>query len=380
MSKAWPSSLEEACDNWLFGLGSYTQRAKPPLGPATAADFHALDADLKSAVMYYDANQPFQRVMQYASMRLPCGTKISDVNRMRTNFGIDQSFYNSLLGYSESFGGPPMCGVYTRTEVTVFEKSFKLSVYHMIAPDMNHTLTADFLAVTKQGRDYGLITGQYISQSDTDVLVHLVSLRHALMWYMAFVAARDHGFHKIADVSVGSGAFCPSWWKERFHSDVHNAAFFHLGYGTEEFEKEFPGIRLVDAPKAVPKSLNEDMDDILHINPWDHSSFIGNSNVEDPSINGGWGCIGRFAPLGWPYSNPYLRWRAVKTDELEKSFSTDLPKGGLCGKPHETLLAQREKAGGDGGGSSSAPPPQAENRDGKRPRVMSRKARALNEA
>lgn len=379
MSKPWPSSMHDACENWLVAFGSYTHGSEPPLGPANDTDFHALEADLKSAAVYYPANQPFSRVMQYMSKRLPCymdRTRLTDVHRMLTEFGIDESFYYSPLRYSESFGGPPMCGVFTCTDVTVLEKSFKLSVYHMIGPEMTHTMTADFMALTKQAHDHERLNGPFISSGDNEeVLVHFLALRHALMFYLAFVAARDHGFTKIADVNVGGGGVLlyGHMMMDRFQTDVHNAAFYHLGYGTEEFEKEFPGIRLVDAPKVVPDSLKEDMDDILHINAWGHSSFIGNGNVKTSTLDGAWGCIGRFAPLGWPYSNPFLRWRAVNTDDLEKSFPSGRPKGRLFGKPHAELFAGRKKVEEDGAGSSSAPP-QEESR--KRTRAVSKKAQA----
>lgn len=341
--------MDEAWENWLVAYHAYTDNTEPPLGPTSRAAFDALQRDMQLAQVYYQANQAFARVMAYLSRRWPCvmGPNVhTDRERMRDTFGIYRPFY------SGSPGAPPMCGVYTRTAVTVGNRSVPLSVYHMIAPDLSslstggpHT-TPDLIAFS-QDRPGGLMV---------DSLLYAAAMRHALAFHLLFVAARDNGFLKIADVRVGGGTFIPAEMHDRYDVKVHNAAIYLLGYGTDVFEAEFPGIRLVPPPSVVPRSLlNIDTwTDVLHVNAWDHSSFVGNGNRHDNTLDGAWGCLAPFAPLAWPYSNPYLRWRAVDTDDLERGFPVERPTDRLCGRPPATLLEKR--------GTAASAPPEAASR------------------
>lgn len=331
--------MDEAWENWDVAYHAYTDNTEPPSGPTSRAAFQALQRDMQLAQVYYPGNQPFARVMAYFARRWPCvmGPNVcTDRERMREAFGIEEPFYAGLSG------APPMCGVYTRTVVKVGSRSVPLSVYHMIAPDLS-ALSSNGPQTTP---DFNELSENRPGVLTADGLFYAAAMRHALAFRLLFVAARDNGFLKIADVRVGGGAFIPAEWHDHFDVKVHNAAIYLLGYGTDDFEAEFPDIRLVPPPSDVPKSLLkiDTWSDVLHVNAWDHSSFVGNGNRQDPTLDGAWGCLAPFAALAWPYSNPYLRWRAVETEGLEQGFPAERPTDRLCGRPPATLIEKRGTA------------------------------------
>ena len=173
---------------------------------------------------------------------------------------------------------------------------------------------------------------------DTSSLLYQAARMHAVHWHLAFTAAHEHGFTKLSNVLVGGGAFVPESWHDSFKTRVHDVALYLLGYHQNDFP--FPDVTLVPPP-LVPQSLRRsDWTDVLHVNAWCHSSFVGNGNRQDDTLDGAWGRLGCAAPLAWPLTNPWLRTRPVDVP----STPEDRPDDRLCGRPAETLLAARSKA------------------------------------
>lgn len=278
---------------------------------------------------------------------------------MREAFGFDAPLYRSMSA------PPPMLGVFTRVPVQIAEHKVDLSIYHMIAPDLcayaDGTPTADLRALIETA-------GGAVNSDD---LLYAAARKHAEAWYLAFAAAREHGFKKLSDVLVGGGAFIPEDWSESFKVKVHGTALYLIGYGAQTFA--FPEIELVPPPARVPLHDLEGWRDVLHLNAWCHSSFLGNGNRVDNSLDGGWGRSTPIAPFAWPPSNPWMSLCAVGNMPQTPAAR---PKDRLCGKPPQQLRRMRSSEGASGApprqplrkthlstnaATSDAPPPRSTN-------------------
>jgi hypothetical protein len=62
------------------------------------------------------------------------------------------------------------------------------------------------------------------------------------------------------------------------------------------------------------------LDNTLFVNAWDPHSIIGNGNYNDDSLDGFWGRISNMSVLGWGYTNPYMKWQAIKFDEIKTTI------------------------------------------------------------
>lgn len=353
---ALPSDMDGACDNWLMVRTFYTHGSVPPRAPKTREEFATLRPYLNSAVAYHFSKDSSWRVLQHLAYRYPCamgGTVLTNRIGMRDQFGIRGPAYTTmppvgttsqrLTGTAESTVPlpPPVMGVLARAPVRVTsDVVVELTVYHMIAPDLvphaDGSPTPDRAALG--------CSNEFCEQA----FLYAAAKRHACIWYLAFQAAYDNGFTKLSDVHVGGGAFFPVEWSEYFRTKVHDTAFFLLGYHTAAFP--FPTVRLVSPPTQVPRDLRDYVHEgVLHVNAWCHSSFVGNGNAVDNTLDGAWGCTGPWAPLAWPLTNPWLRLRAVDADALLETFPTKRPTDRLCGKPPDALLRAR-------GATDDAPP------------------------
>lgn len=332
-----------ACTQWLQALACYTDGSAPPLAPVNQAAFDSLVPYLKQTVVYYDATAAQHDVTEYLRRRLPCAMGsyiLTNTKMMHEAFGFDAPLYRSMAA------PPPMLGVFTRVPVLVAGKYVDLSIYHMIAPDLcsyaDGTPTADLRALLESAG----------SSVNSDDLLYAAARKHAEAWYLAFAAAREHGFKKLSDVLVGGGAFIPEDWSESFKVKVHDTALYLIGYGAQTFA--FPEIELVPPPARVPLSDLEGWRDVLHINAWCHSSFLGNGNQVDNTLDGAWGRSAPIAPFAWPPSNPWLSMRAV--DAIPQTPPVR-PKDRLCGKPPQQLRRVSSSEGSMSRTSARAPLP-----------------------
>ena len=318
-----------ACAQWLRALECYTDGSAPPLAPTTPAAFHALVPYLKKTVVYYDSKAT--DIEQYLCQRLPCAMGryiLTDTEKMRAAFGWDVPLYRSLMT------PPPMLGVITTVPMHTAGHDVDLSIYHMIAPDLcaysDGTPTADLRALIDAAGD----------AMSTDGLLYAAARVHATAWYLAFSAAHEHGFTKLSDVLVGGGAFIPEDWSDRFKVRVHDTALYLIGYGDATFA--FPEVELVSPPAHVPLRDLRGWCDVLHVNAWCHSSFLGNGNRVDDTLDGAWGRSTPIAPFAWPPSNPWLSLRAVDTPQTPARR----PQDRRCGKPPQHLRKSRAAASG----------------------------------
>ena len=317
---------QKACEQWLKALACYTDGSAPPLAPANRAAFDALVPYLKETVVYHEENAAQDVLMEYLRKRLPCAMGryiLTDTQRMCEAFGFDTPLYRSLKT------PPPMLGVYTRVPMENAGQKVDVCIYHMIAPDLNAyadgTPTADLRALRETA-------GNDVSTND---LLYAAARVHATAWYLAFAAAHEHKFTKLSDVLVGGGAFVPEDWHDRFKAKVHDTALYLIGYGAADFA--FPEIELVPPPE-VPLCNLQEWSGVLHVNAWCHSSFLGNGNCVDDTLDGAWGRSTPIAPFAWPLANPWLSLRAVGNIP---QTSRVRPQDRRCGKPPHHLRKTR---------------------------------------
>ena len=116
---------------------------------------------------------------------------------------------------------------------------------------------------------------------------------------------------------------------------MHDTALYLLGYGTRDFVDTYGDIELV-RPPLVPLCDEDARDDVLHVNAWCHSSFIGNGNRCDDTLDGAWGRCAPFAAMGWPMSNPWMR--MVAATPMRPTPATR-PPDRMCGRPPSKLRA-----------------------------------------
>lgn len=322
-----PVTKDEAFANWRLAHGNYTEGSAPPDAALDEKGFGQLETNMKKTTVYYDNCEPLGCVMKYMTDRYPCAMGrhiLTNTKGMRAIFGISEPWYRTCQGY------PPAAGVLTFAPLLLGGTRRSVYVYHMIAPDISHfedgNPTPDLRALHEA-------CGVEVAMDPSKLMFELAR-RHARIWYLAFQAARDHGFSKLSDVLVGGGAFIPEDWQESFRVKVHDTAMYLLGYHLPTFP--FSDIELVEPPDRVPDTLHANPDkwlDVLHVNAWCHSSFVGNGNKQDDTLDGAWGITGPMAPLAWPYTNPWIQFRAVCIPDVQETR----PKDRMCGKPPATL-------------------------------------------
>ena len=325
MSYSLPCTTDEADKNWRTAADSYLKGSYPKYSYKVDHNDPEFVALMKTSQTYYYNDTTFGTILKYATERWPLTMGLDDAGLVLTNrqaminaFGYSQPYY---WGLAATGAAPPIMGVVTKTKAWLGPRKSPgeevFHVFNMIGMDFSTSETA-----------HSMWLSNFVHDANRDTAQELLSLRiaakYAKMWYLAFVAAKDLGLKRISNVEVGGGAFCPVYLKDEglFTSHVHHVAFYLLGYGTADFEAEFPGIRLVEAPKNVPKDLTVDMVDMLHINAWDPSSFVGNGNELDNTLDGGWGRATLMAPLCWPLSNPYMRFSSVDVEKVERAINS----------------------------------------------------------
>ena len=84
-------------------------------------------------------------------------------------------------------------------------------------------------------------------------------------------------------------------------------------YGLAEKPTEGWQITLVEAPWFTKNKKDKKLvqNDVLYVNAWCHSAFVGNGNRADDTLDGAYGCLADFASAAWPMSNPWIRARSL---------------------------------------------------------------------
>ena len=308
-----PKTAWDGYKAWEKAVSCYTDGSAPPHSPKDYMEYRKLIPDMSKAVVYSFLEQDtHEEVVCYASRRWPCAMGryiLTDTAKFADFFPwmTDKPAYRMLKG-----GEKPV-----QMAILTIAKSYVGKVVHlfnMIAPDLQEDFaTADNIYFTRN------------AGHDESYFFYELAKWHARNWLLAFRAAEELGFTKVSKSMPGAGAFWPETWggEEVFVPKVFNVAMQLV----DDDRKEL-GIEFVDAPwfpsskqghHNVVSSLEED---VLYVNAWCHSSFIGNGNARDGTLDGAWGRVAPFAVIGWPPSNPFLGYKDVR----EPLFPLDPPK------------------------------------------------------
>lgn len=313
-----PRDAQEGYDNWKQAVECYTHDSAPPHAPKTYEEYSKLVPFMARTAVYYYPTDALAHVQAYASCRWPCAmgaTVLTDRSEFKQRFPwmSQQPLYRL-----QTSGRPVQMGVLTVAPTYATDE--EVHVFHMIAPDLGE---ADFATLDQ---------AYFNSFDDTE---YELAKWHARNWYLAFRAAQELGLSYVAMSKPGGGAFWPRALgdpEETFVPRVFKVAMALLEGARADF-----GITMVEPPffpqgdaahRRVTASLRGD---VLYVNAWCHSSFVGNGNRQDHTLDGGWGRVGALAPMAWPPSNPFLGYKQVVPPDLpptrpkDRQFARRLP-------------------------------------------------------
>lgn len=253
--------------------------------------------DFKSTTILYHADDSLDKVKLLATQREPCNIamrRLYDENAMEAAFGW------KVGAYSQTTAAEPMpnFGVLCHAQVMLNSRRVQTWVLNLIGIAHDSPMQPDFAAY--RGKDAVLAVYRRI-------------------WTLAVAAINmlyDQGHIDTVKVyNVGGGVFRGYTFND-FVTECFEPTFFSVakhirpgvkvqGYDTRT--KQFNG-------GAIPDVLaQEDPSRTLYINAWDPWSLIGNGNEYDRSLDGSWGRCSNLAVLGWPVTNPHIRYVRVRT-------------------------------------------------------------------
>jgi hypothetical protein len=252
--------------------------------------------DFASATVLYHAADSLSTVQKLATEREPCNIamrRMYDQAAMQAAFGWRTGAYAATTSEATRM---PNFAVVCRAHVLLGSAWKPVWVLNLIGVAHDSPEQPDALAY--RGKE-------------------AVLAAYAAMWALAVGAVNmlfDQGhISAVAVYNVGGGAFCGSTF-ENFVTECFEPTFlpaaarFRRGVrllGYDERTKQFYG-------GMIPNVLaRDDASTTLYINAWDPWSLIGNGNASDDSLDGFWGRSSNLAVLGWPVTNPRIKWRAV---------------------------------------------------------------------
>jgi hypothetical protein len=262
----------------------------------TAAQFQRLD--FAATETYYPKGASLPMVKALVTEREPVniGMRRSyDQDELMATFGWRVGMYAKLYEQNKH-ALPPNVAIYVRTPVKTGTKTVLAHVINVVG----------FAFDDKSQPDYQFFhRGGSKALRTSELLAHYIA-----MWRYVFVCAKRHGLTTIQVVNVGSAAFRPgemdmAQFSARITAPALNAA-----------GQAFPGIATVHSnafrfPASLATKTQAELGTILYVNAWDPFSMLGNGNNHDNSLDGFVGRSSAVAVLGWPKTNPHMRYVPV---------------------------------------------------------------------
>jgi len=241
-------------------------------------------------VVFYHKEDSLEDVKKLALEREPCNIgmrRLYDADALQRRFGWKFGAYGILT---------PNIAVYCNATVHTPEKGFfNVHVLNLIGCALDSPRQPDFqLYKTKED-----IIGFY-----------------SKMWRLALESIKVLKKSKFQIYNVGGGAFAGKYGQD-FTTEIFEPAFLPL---VPEFESAGIQILGYDFQQKkftggfIPSCLNEptqDLENTMYVNAWDPWSLIGNGNEMDNSLDGWWGRCSNMAVLGWPKTNPLMKFVGV---------------------------------------------------------------------
>tara|TARA_Y100000389_G_scaffold203644_1_gene252851 strand:- start:1150 stop:2781 length:1632 start_codon:yes stop_codon:yes gene_type:complete len=312
--------------------------APPPPPPASStssppnilSDSQPLENYAKIVDVYYPKFKPPEWVLekrknllQYYgkhSIVLYTGGSLEDVRRLATErepvniamerhydkeklynyFGYNTGAYDELSNNGTT--QPPQIAVACVTPVRYKDEERNVAVVNLIGMAFDNPQQPDYKLLIKDGK------------LDKDKLLKLM----VNAYKMAFKAAELMNKSTLCCSPIGDVAFRPRDFystPEIFFNEVVEKAVI-------EANKSFPQVKRIwarypefNVPSAFfgklpsqTKKWTEDLENRLFVNAWDCWTMLGNGNKGDNSADGFWGRSSAISLLGWPKSNPYIKY------------------------------------------------------------------------
>ena len=245
----------------------------------------------QDSAVFYHKTDDIDIVKKLATRREPCniaGHLLFHKDKMKTYFGWSRGAYHE---------GAPNIAVYCNSFVKTAQNKFinNVKVINLIGCALDSHHQPDY----KHYKDVASVQAFY-----------------ANMWKLGLAAAIHSGCKKFKVFNVGGGAFAGDYF-DIFIKDIFEPAFKPL---LHEFKKAGISVLGYDFKKKtfnggfIPQILDagdEDVQNTLYVNAWDPWSIIGNGNDSDNSLDGFWGRCSNMSVLGWPVTNPFIKYITV---------------------------------------------------------------------
>jgi len=301
----------------------------PPAPPNVLSDSDAIANYAKIREAYYDNYQPpltykpplwvlqnsksiLQKYGKH-SIVLYTGGSLEDVRRLATqrepvNIAMNR-YYNqekleSDFGYRTgaydelSKNGtvqPPQIAVACVTPVNYNDEVRDVAVVNLIGMAFDNPQQPDYKLLIKNGQ------------------LNKVRLFQIMVnaYKMAFKAATLMNRSTLCCSPIGDVAFRP----REFYSTPKIFVDQVVKPAVKKAGESFPRVKMIwaqypdfNVPSAFFGKWTEDLEDRLFVNAWDCWTMLGNGNELDDSADGFWGRSSAISLLGWPMSNPHIRY------------------------------------------------------------------------
>lgn len=317
-------------------LDDPTSRDQQAIAPASSSppnimsDSDAIANYAKIWNVYYPAFRPPQWVLKNCksllqdygnqSIVLYTGGSLQDVRRLATerepvNIAMERSYYKERLydyfgyktgAYDElSKNGtvqPPQIAVACVTPVHYNDEVREVAVVNLIGMAFDNPQQPDYKLLIKNG------------QLDKVRLFQIM----VNAYKMAFKAATLMKRSTLCCSPIGDVAFRP----HEFYSTPKIFVDQVVKPAVKEAGESFPQVKMIwaqypdfNVPSAFFGKLpskttmwTKDLEDRVFVNAWDCWTMLGNGNELDGSSDGFWGRSSAISLLGWPKSNPYIKY------------------------------------------------------------------------
>ena len=314
-TRAGQTKTKEGCDVYKRLLRAYYPEYKPPAWVESECESILARLGTEAMVLYVEGTE-MDRVEMLAREREP--VVIGNPITLNPKYNLEEMkhVFPDWTGgaYGKlSEGGtqlPPQIAVACETPVRWGEgEPVDVAVVSIVAMAFDHENQPD-----------------YTYFHDENGLLKVEDLIRAMAqaYILAFEAAHQMG-RTLYVSAIGDGAFRPRVHypaAESFVQDIVVPAVQRAAalYPNQAFEW------VKHPPYSVPESFfnsktptySSGLDKKLFVNAWDPWSMLGNGNSSDQSLDGFWGRSSAIALLGWPRSNPSIKYVAAPRANLHQ--------------------------------------------------------------
>ena len=299
-------SDSQALENYAKIVDVYTNypEFKPPEWVLENRERLLQDYGKHSIVLYTGGS--LEAVRRLATEREPVNIAMNryyDQEKLDRYFGYKTGAYGELSKNGTT--QPPQIAVACVTPVHYKDEVRNVAVVNLIGMAFDNPQQPDYKLLIKNG------------QLDKERLLQIM----VNAYKMAFKAATLMNRGTLCCSPIGDVAFRPA----KFYRTPQIFVDEVVKPAVEKARESFPDINTMwaqypnfDVPSAFfgkPPSKTtmwtEDLENRLFVNAWDCWTMLGNGNEGDHSADGFWGRSSAISLLGWPMSNPYIKYEKL---------------------------------------------------------------------